>query len=139
MCGIAGIFSAFSQSKESLAVTARKMAAALKHRGPDDEGCWTDAAGALALGHRRLSIIDLTRDGHQPMVSSCGRFVIVFNGEIYNYLELRDELRKEGFAFHGHSDTEVLLAALSHWERRRPWREWRECLPLPFGMTVNAA
>jgi len=115
MCGIAGIFSAFSQSKESLAATARKMAAALKHRGPDDEGCWTDAAGALALGHRRLSIIDLTRDGHQPMVSSCGRFVIVFNGEIYNYLELRDELRGEGFAFHGHSDTEVLLAALSHW------------------------
>jgi asparagine synthase (glutamine-hydrolysing) len=91
------------------------MVMAIRHRGPDDEGIWTDPEGRLVLGHCRLAIIDLTQEGHQPMTSSCGRYVISFNGEIYNYLELRHELENIGVQFHGHSDTEVLLSAVSQW------------------------
>lgn len=91
------------------------MAGTLVHRGPDDAGVWTDASAGIALAHRRLSIIDLSASGHQPMHSACGRYVISFNGEIYNFKELRSELEHAGHAFHGHSDTEVLLAAVSQW------------------------
>ncbi len=85
------------------------------HRGPDDSGVWIDPRAKLALGFRRLSIIDLSPAGHQPMLSADQRFVIAFNGEIYNYQELRGELGRRGHSFRGHSDTEVILAAVAEW------------------------
>ena len=118
MCGIAGFFSSRSSSSaDELSSTALAMARAIAHRGPDDFGAWTSPAMGLALAHRRLSILDLSPDGHQPMTSASGRFVIVFNGEIYNYLELKAELEAAGRApaWRGHSDTEVLLAACDAW------------------------
>jgi asparagine synthase (glutamine-hydrolysing) len=93
------------------------MAEALTHRGPDDGGFWVDGEIGIALAHRRLSILDLSPAGHQPMMSPCGRYVLTYNGEIYNHEELRKELTAAGGAFdwQGHSDTETLLAALRHW------------------------
>jgi asparagine synthase (glutamine-hydrolysing) len=93
------------------------MAKRIEYRGPDDVGTWLDGDESLALAHRRLAIIDLSPAGHQPMVSPCGRYVLCFNGEIYNHHDLRDELdRVDGsFPWRGHSDTEILLAALRHW------------------------
>jgi asparagine synthase (glutamine-hydrolysing) len=97
------------------------MADAISHRGPDDHGTWVDKQARLALAHRRLSIIDLTPAGHQPMLSESGRWVITFNGEIYNHADLRAELGRVCVAprWRGHSDTEVLLAAISAWGLRR--------------------
>lgn len=119
MCGIAGVWSRRAGGEElaRLGDIALSMARALTHRGPDDEGLFTGEPG-IALAHRRLSIQDLSPSGHQPMVSACGRYVVVFNGEIYNFLELRGELQREGIPFSGHSDTEVLLAAISRWGLR---------------------
>jgi asparagine synthase (glutamine-hydrolysing) len=91
------------------------MTDALAHRGPDDSGAWIDSAAGIALGHRRLSIVDLSPHGHQPMHSACGRYTITFNGEIYNFKSLRRELETHGHHFRGHSDTEVLLAAVREW------------------------
>ncbi|TMI98287.1 MAG: asparagine synthetase B, partial [Bacillati bacterium ANGP1] len=91
------------------------MAATLTHRGPDDSGTWVDATAGIALGFKRLAIIDLSPTGRQPMVSMDGRFVIVCNGEIYNYRELREELGCRGRRFRGHSDTEVILEACAEW------------------------
>ena len=85
MCGLAGLYSPSSrQGPESLERAAMQMANAIPHRGPDDQGSWADAEAGIALGFRRLSILDLSPAGHQPMVSASGRFVIIFNGEIYN-------------------------------------------------------
>ena len=92
---------------------ATRMALAIQHRGPDDAGAWADAQAGIALGHRRLSIVDLSAAGHQPMHSAGGRFVLAFNGEIYNHLALRAELA--GIAWRGHSDTETLLAGFEAW------------------------
>lgn len=95
-----------------------RMADAIAHRGPDDAGVWVDAAAGLALGHRRLAILELSPAGHQPMRSAGGRFVIAFNGEIYNHLEIRDkaqETRGEDRVWRGHSDTETLLAGIECW------------------------
>ena len=95
----------------------KAMTDAIAHRGPDDQGLWLDAMAGVALGHRRLSIVDLSPAGHQPMVSDSGRYAIVYNGEIYNHHDLRAELEAAGTApaWRGHSDTEVLLAAIDHW------------------------
>ena len=106
-----------SGSAEQLTEDVAAMNERLLHRGPDDGGTWVDAASGVALGHRRLSIVDLSPAGHQPMVSGSGRFVMVFNGEIYNYRELRKQLEQTGaaIAWKGHSDSEVLLAAIVAW------------------------
>jgi asparagine synthase (glutamine-hydrolysing) len=114
MCGIAGLWHPKpSLDAETLAEQARRMSDAIAHRGPDDRGSWVDADAGVALAHRRLSIIDLSAQGHQPMVSASGRYVITYNGEIYNYAEVRRELDASGAApaWRGHSDTEVMLAA----------------------------
>ncbi len=115
MCGIAGFLNVHSTDAEFLTSVASQMADRLRSRGPDDGGAWADAATGIALGHRRLSIIDVSPLGHQPMHSRCGRYVISFNGEIYNFLELRRELEGLGHAFAGNSDTEVMLAAFTQW------------------------
>ena len=116
MCGVAGAWDPRSdRTSEALAGSVREMTWMLRHRGPDDEGVWTDPAAGLALGHRRLSIIDLSPEGHQPMVSASARYVLTFNGELYNFGELRDQLSRRGHSFRGHSDTEVLLAACEEW------------------------
>jgi asparagine synthase (glutamine-hydrolysing) len=117
MCGFAGVLSSASRpgSVDERRDVVARMGATLVHRGPDDDGVWVDTETGVGLAHRRLSIIDLSEAGRQPMSSACGRFVIVYNGEIYNFLELRPELESAGYAFRGHSDTEVLLAALAQW------------------------
>lgn len=92
-----------------------RMANTLRHRGPDDVGAWADEVQGIALGHRRLSILDLSPLGHQPMQSACGRYVTSFNGEIYNFKGLREELESLGHRFRGHSDTEVMLSCISQW------------------------
>jgi asparagine synthase (glutamine-hydrolysing) len=116
MCGIAGCFDLTAQTPDArLHQIVSAMAGTLVHRGPDEGAVWTDASRGIALGHRRLSILDLSPAGSQPMHSACGRLTIVFNGEIYNHRELRAELAATGHAFHGHSDTEVLLAAIASW------------------------
>lgn len=120
MCGIAGAWNPEGRLPgAALEETARRMAGTLRHRGPDDEGIWVDPQSGVAFGHRRLSIIDLSPLGHQPMVSSTARYVLSFNGELYNFLALRDELAGlHGHRFRGGSDTEVLLAACEEWGLR---------------------
>lgn len=118
MCGLAGIWQPSPGSAEQLQASARAMAAAIAHRGPDDAGVWCDPAAGLALAHQRLAILDLSPAGHQPMVSASGRYVIAFNGEIYNHQLLRRELEAAGLVqqpWQGHSDTETLLAAIEAW------------------------
>jgi asparagine synthase (glutamine-hydrolysing) len=116
MCGLAGFVDGARETPaDALGATATRMAETLRHRGPDSGGVWTDPAAGVALGFRRLAIVDLTEDGNQPMTSACGRYVIVFNGEIYNFTELRAELEAAGHRFRGRSDTEVLLAAFTAW------------------------
>jgi asparagine synthase (glutamine-hydrolysing) len=116
MCGLAGLLlpSAARQEQE-LTALATAMGGALQHRGPDDSGVWADARAGVALAHQRLSILDLSPLGHQPMASVDGRYVLAYNGEIYNFGELRAELEARGASFRGHSDTEVLLAAFTAW------------------------
>ena len=112
MCGIAGLWS----HGDDVARQARAMADALRHRGPDDAGVWSDDDAGIALSHRRLSIIDLSSAGHQPMLSPGGRWVLSYNGEIYNHLALRRELEGAGaVAWHGSSDTETLVVGIELW------------------------
>ena len=114
MCGIVGIFSKFK--KKDFENSIYNMSSVLTHRGPDDNGVWIDEESGIAFGHQRLSIMDLSSAGHQPMASSCGRFNIVFNGEIYNHLELRKLLEGDNNqVWQGHSDTETLVSAFSQW------------------------
>ncbi|CAM4011508.1 asparagine synthase (glutamine-hydrolyzing) [Bordetella tumulicola] len=111
MCGIVGIWGSLQDKTQVLAESCRRM----RHRGPDSQGQWEDRAADVALAHVRLAILDLTEAGHQPMVSACGRYVLVLNGEIYNHLELRASLEQAGQApdWRGHSDTETVLASFA--------------------------
>lgn len=119
MCGIAGFLTA--AGTDSAEATLSRMADAIRHRGPDDSGVWMDRDAGIGLAHRRLSIVDLSPAGHQPMVSPSGRYMVVFNGEIYNHLDLRTEPAKVGAGgtalggWRGHSDTETLLAGFDTW------------------------
>jgi asparagine synthase (glutamine-hydrolysing) len=117
MCGIAGLFRPGGGDDGRLSAVARSMTEALAHRGPDAAGVWTNAYAGIAFGHRRLAVIELSEAGAQPMRSDCGRLTITFNGEIYNYLDMRAELEAAGAApnWRGHSDTETLLYAIRHW------------------------
>jgi asparagine synthase (glutamine-hydrolysing) len=118
MCGIVGIFG-HAHDCDLMRVTG-DMVASLIHRGPDDEGIWGDDEAEVALGHRRLSVLDLSQEGHQPMLSKDGRYVMVFNGEVYNHQLLRAELEGEGGGnWRGHSDTEVMLEAITRWGIKR--------------------
>src|SRR5712691_1729769 len=129
MCGIAGLIGLDPDARIGA------MLQTIEHRGRDDEGVWTSPAideqgRRVGFGHRRLSIIDTSSAGHQPMLSVDGRFVLILNGEIYNYRELREQLTGKGRTFRTQSDTEVLLAA---------WEEWgEECLPRLNGMFAFA-
>ena len=111
MCGIAGVFR--FDGEPVATATLEAMGAAVAHRGPDGKGMW--AAGPVGLVHRRLAIIDLSPAGHQPMLSHCDRYVIVFNGEIYNHLDIRRELESHGTRLTSTSDTEVLVNAIAVW------------------------
>ena len=119
MCGLVGFWQATALQRDKAEKTIATMTTALAHRGPDDSGYLLEASDGLALGHRRLSIIDLSSAGHQPMVSSSGRTVIVYNGEVYNYTSLRRELRDLGIKFRSQTDTEVILEGCEHWGVRK--------------------
>src|SRR5712691_1297903 len=114
MCGIAGFIS-LNNRGAGLGESLRRMTDALTHRGPDDQGQWIDSEVGIALGHRRLSILDLSPEGHQPMRSESERYQLSFNGEVYNFRDLRQELVSLNHTFRGHSDTEVMLAAFEQW------------------------
>lgn len=117
MCGISGFYNPRGGDEKRDRHVGLAMARAIAHRGPDADGCWTDQDRGITLSHRRLAIIDLSEAGAQPMASSSDRFVIAFNGEIYNHLDLRRDLEAAGAApaWRGHSDTETLLAGIEHW------------------------
>ena len=117
MCGIAGFWSRKLLSEDKLKDIAFKMSRELINRGPDDNGVWLDKEDGLALAFRRLSIIELSKAGHQPMVSSSGRYVIIYNGEIYNHLELRDSLKRDGLSklWRGKADSETLIESIEYW------------------------
>ena len=127
MCGIAGIYGRKEKvRREDLEVMGERLA----HRGPDGQGVWIDEADNIGFVHRRLSIIDLSDNGRQPMHYAGGRYTITFNGEIYNYLEIRKSLTAKGYSFHSASDTEVLLALYAD--------KGRECLYELDGMFAFA-
>lgn len=117
MCGITGWFAPDAVHEQVMTSAVTKMAQTLHHRGPDDRGIWVDTASGIGLGHTRLSIVDLSHAGHQPMQSHCGRYLLSFNGEIYNHQDLRAALITEcgEIDFNGHSDTETLLMGISTW------------------------
>ncbi|MEI9951381.1 MAG: asparagine synthase (glutamine-hydrolyzing) [Pseudomonadota bacterium] len=124
MCGISGLLDFRAETEaEKLERLVCDMRDTLVHRGPDGAGVWVDAAAGIALGHRRLAIVDLSVAGNQPMLSASGRYVVVFNGEIYNFRELRRELPST-FQYRGHSDTEVLLAGIESWGVRESLRRF---------------
>ena len=127
MCGITGLIDLrHSTPSDALRATVKRMSDTLGHRGPDDAGVWVDAGPGIALGHRRLSILDLSPAGHQPMVSPSGRYVITYNGEIYNFRELRQQLEREdpSVVFSSQSDTEVMLACVDRWGIEASLGQW---------------
>jgi asparagine synthase (glutamine-hydrolysing) len=122
MCGIAGFWLSTSVRTDEARGQLQAMADAIRHRGPDDAGYWYQAESGMGLAHRRLAIVDLSAEGHQPMSSASGRYVICFNGEVYNFAEIRRELEQSNQLlrpFRGHSDTEVMLAAIDAWGLER--------------------
>ncbi len=119
MCGFVGIWDSYKSEEKKQRETLISMISPLSHRGPDDVGFWSQDSASFGLAHRRLSIQDLSESGHQPMISSSGRYVIVFNGEIYNHLKLREELENLNqfkISWRGRSDTETLLTAIEFWD-----------------------
>jgi asparagine synthase (glutamine-hydrolysing) len=119
MCGFAGVLTSGGVAGEELGALAQRMIAPIAHRGPDDSGIWFDEQAGVAFGFQRLAILDLSPQGHQPMASPSGRFTMVFNGEVYNFGDLRHQLEQRGYRFRGHSDTEVMLSAFEEWGIRR--------------------
>jgi asparagine synthase (glutamine-hydrolysing) len=120
MCGITGFWNLTkSQTNDELTSLVTGMRDIMRHRGPDDSGEWVDQKSGIALGFRRLAILDLSPTGHQPMLSADERYVMIFNGEVYNYAELRSELDAAGCQFRGTSDTEVMLAGILQWGLER--------------------
>jgi len=115
MCGLAGVFARRNWSSDELHGIVSRMTGAIVHRGPDDSGIWVNPSEGIGLGFRRLAIVDLSAQGHQPMPSASGRFILIFNGEVYNYRSLRRDLESVGCLFRGHSDTEIILAAFERW------------------------
>lgn len=116
MCGVAGFLeNTLDRSEDNLTQIANAMGAAMLHRGPDSGDVWVEGASGVALSHRRLAIVDLSPAGAQPMISACGRYVIIYNGEMYNHNDIRPELEATGVSFRGHSDTEVILEGCAHW------------------------
>lgn len=116
MCGIAGVWDPSGRlATTDLDSLVGRMIVSLRHRGPDDEGSWVDPKAGVALATRRLAVIDLTEEGHQPMASASGRYMLAFNGEIYNHGDLRRELQALGHGFRGRSDTEVLIEGVDRW------------------------
>ncbi len=115
MCGIAGFITPGGAEGEGMAETINRMTDMIRHRGPNAGGLWLMPPEGVALGHRRLSIVDLSSAGAQPMMSASGRYVVVYNGEIYNFLDLRREMGAAGRTFRGGSDTEIILAAIEEW------------------------
>ncbi len=118
MCGIAGIIDCSSAQRSELIEIANRMCKVLRHRGPDDSGVWVNEEDGVAISHRRLSIIDLSNAGKQPMKSECGRFILTFNGEIYNHRSIRKEINNISdykYSWKGHSDTETVVAGISLW------------------------
>jgi len=127
VCGIVGFLDfEGGKAREALRQTAEQMAERLRHRGPDDKGVWVDPVAGIALAHRRLSILDLSSAGRQPMTSPSGRYMITYNGEIYNFLELRQQLEREApsLVFSSQSDTEVMLACVDRWGIDTSLRQW---------------
>lgn len=117
MCGLAGFYGESANDADAARRSLARMVGIIDHRGPDAQGAWCDSEAGIALGHARLAIVELSPAGAQPMVSSGGRYVLTYNGEIYNHLALREDLAVGGFAgpWRGHSDTETLLAAIEEW------------------------
>ncbi len=115
MCGLTGFWKVPGDAEEAMISMGAAMSRSLLHRGPDDDGLWVDPAAGIALASRRLAILDLSPAGHMPMVSHCGRYVIAYNGEIYNFQDIRRELEGRGRKFVSNSDTEVLLDACAEW------------------------
>ena len=132
MCGIAGFITKVdTNSLVEKQRTLANMCHAIRHRGPDNDGSWSDVKAGVWLGHQRLSVIDLSQAGNQPMQSPRGRYVIIFNGEIYNHLSLRQTLEADGNApsWCGHSDTETLLAGFEIWGIQRTVEScWHVCI-----------
>jgi asparagine synthase (glutamine-hydrolysing) len=122
VCGICGFVEPLGRRSDAIDGIIRAMSDSLAHRGPDGDGIWTDPSMGIALGHRRLAIVDLSPLGRQPMESADGRLVLTYNGEIYNHLELRAELESAGVRLRGHSDTEVLIEACALWGVERTVR-----------------
>ena len=133
MCGIAGLYRATRVSAEDTEIVAR-MTAAQRHRGPDADGLYRGERAVL--GHRRLSILDLSEAGRQPMSNEDGSSWLVFNGEIYNYLDLRNELRAAGHSFRSNSDTEILLHGYEQWGIERYWKNSAACSLLVSTMPI---
>ena len=133
MCGITGIFNLNGEPVSP--VVLRRMTDAIAHRGPDGEGFYTDSF--VGLGHRRLAIIDLSPAGHQPMITADGQYVLTYNGEIYNFQELRLELEALGYQFRSRTDSEVVLYAYAQWGAIA-WSASTACLPLPSGIAPGS-
>ena len=133
MCGITGFYSKTSSTFNNAIL---KMNSAISHRGPDNSGSWQDKNSGIVFGHQRLSILDLSSAGNQPMLSNSERFIITYNGEIYNHLDIRNEIKKKNLnlKWKSSTDTETLLEALELWGVEETLKKQLECLLLLYGI-----